>query len=44
MKPEITSFKITGYDENGKEYDLSDCLSDDTDQSLSQDIEEWRAN
>lgn len=42
LKPEITSLKILGYDKNNKEYDLSDCLSDSTDQLLSEDIEEWR--
>ncbi len=42
MKPEITAIKILGYDYNNKEYNLSDCLTDSTDQSLSDDIEEWR--
>lgn len=42
IKPEITSIRILGYDCNNKEYDLSDCISDDTDASLSNDIEDWR--
>ena len=37
----IVSIKILGYDEDNKEYNLSDCVSDQTDQSLSYDIEEW---
>lgn len=42
MKPEITAIKILGYDKNDKEYNLSDCISDTTDDSLSYDIEKWR--
>jgi hypothetical protein len=42
MKPEITSIKLLGYDKDGKEYNLSDCISDDCDSYLSQDIETWR--
>ena len=38
----ITSIKILGYDEHGNEYDLSNVISDETDSSLSQDIEDWR--
>ena len=37
----IVSIKILGYDENDKEYNLSDCVSNTTDQSLSYDIEDW---
>ena len=40
--PEIVSIKLFGWDDKGKKYNLSDCISDDTDQSLSDDIEEWR--
>jgi hypothetical protein len=37
----ITAIKILGYDEDGKEHNISDCVSDVTDQSLSYDIEDW---
>lgn len=37
----IVSLKILGYDEDGKEHNLSDCISNVTDQSLSYDIEDW---
>ena len=42
MKNEITAIKILGYNKNGKCYNLSDILSDSTDELLSQDIEDWR--
>jgi hypothetical protein len=42
MKPKITYIKLLGYDSKNREYELNDCISDDTDQLLSQDIEEWR--
>lgn len=42
MKPEIVALKLLGYDDQGNEYDLSDCITDDTDAFLSQYIEEWR--
>jgi len=42
LMPEIVSLKLYGYDDKNKRYDLSDCISDSTDQSLSEDIEEWR--
>ena len=37
----IISIKILGYDEQGNEYDLSNVISDETDSSLSQDIEKF---
>jgi len=37
-KEKITEIKIIGYDKSGKAYNLSKCMTDDTDQSLSQDI------
>jgi len=42
FKPEIVAIKILGYDSDENEYDLSDIISDDTDSSISQDIEESR--
>lgn len=42
IKPEIVGLVLLGYDKNDKEYDLSDCISDETDACLSQDIEDWR--
>lgn len=42
MEMNIISIKILGYDEQDNEYDLSNVISDETDSSLSQDIEDWR--
>lgn len=39
---EIKSIKILGYDEEDNEYDLTNIISDETDSSLSQDIEDWK--
>ena len=38
---EIKSIKILGYDDDDKEHDLTNVISDETDSSLSQDIEDF---
>jgi len=38
---EITAIKLTGYDQAGNKVNLSDCISNDADGYLSQDIEEF---
>lgn len=37
----ITSFELIGYDQAGNKVNLSDCISNDADGYLNQDIEEF---
>ena len=38
---EITAIELIGYDQAGNKVNLSDCISNDADGYLSQDIEEF---